>query len=434
MEPSMERFLGAFEHSFWLYDQVWPVHFSLSAKISGKFSFEQLRQSLVQVQQQHPLLRVCIAVDEAGRPKFVEQRAQIPLRVLPRQDDQQWQRELEVELMQSFDWRTAPLVRVVLLHSETAADLIVTCHHAIADGLSIAYLIRDIVQGLEAEAALVKELSECPAMEQLMTASSNVESSEQNSQPAPEYSTAVATRPRPHLRAALLSADLTQHLRDRCRAEQTSVHGAISAAFLLSLAGQQETWPTQLKCLSPMSMRSQLAVGETVGLYIEFLLTTHQLRADSSLWEVARSLKSQLSEAMLPERLLAATPHRQAVMATCPAAATVAEGMQQRYDYNLLVTNLGRLNLEQQFGSLRIAELYGPAVMTGGEQKQIVGVATLGDRLSVTVSSSSTTTSGLAVSAMLAEAIQLLSDAVQTVDRPITEAKPALSKQAVPSS
>lgn len=68
----MERLLGAAEHYFWLHDQVVPIHFALTARIRGNFSLDQLRKSLTQLQLQHPLLRVAIAVAETGHPKFVE--------------------------------------------------------------------------------------------------------------------------------------------------------------------------------------------------------------------------------------------------------------------------------------------------------------------------------------------------------------------------
>jgi NRPS condensation-like uncharacterized protein len=416
----MERVLGAFEHSFWLYDQVLPVHFALGAKISGSFSVAQLRQSLVQVQQQHPLLRVRIEVDHAGQPKFVEHSAPIPLKVLERTHEQQWQQELEAELSRSFDWSTAPLVRVLLLQSETMSELIVTCHHAIADGLSAAYLIRDIVQGLVSQNRIVQTLADCPSIEQLtpfaeLFQTKAAKALEQPTQPSflPQYSTAVSTRQRPHLRTALLSADLTQQLSDRARSEQTTVHGAISAAFLLALTHQRGTAPAQLNCLSPINVRSHLtpAVGEQVGLYISYGVTTHELRFDSLLWETARSVKSQLFEAMLPGRFFEDIHQRQPVMATCPDAITVAQGMQQQYSYDLLVTNLGRLTLGQQFGSLRIEALYGPAVMAGVEQEHIVGVATLGDRLSLTVCYPSTT-SATEADTILAKALQLLDNGV----------------------
>ncbi|MUG91885.1 hypothetical protein F7734_05125 [Scytonema sp. UIC 10036] len=130
------RPLGAQEHTFWLHDRANPFHFALTAQISGKFSVHQLQQALTLIQQRHSLLQVSIAVDEVGQPWFVEDCASIPLRVVQRQSQQQWQREVEQEMATPFVWWQAPLVRVVLVHSsndEQLSELIVVFHHAIAD-------------------------------------------------------------------------------------------------------------------------------------------------------------------------------------------------------------------------------------------------------------------------------------------------------------
>jgi hypothetical protein len=93
----MERYLGAVEHSYWLYNQFYPMDFATVAKLQGQFSFDRLSTVLRQVQQRHPLLRVRIAPDAIGQPKFVETDDEIPLRLVARTDDRQCQK-LEVSL------------------------------------------------------------------------------------------------------------------------------------------------------------------------------------------------------------------------------------------------------------------------------------------------------------------------------------------------
>lgn len=46
----MERPLGALEHSQWLYDQIHPLHFAITAKIRGQFSLDRLPTALAQRQ------------------------------------------------------------------------------------------------------------------------------------------------------------------------------------------------------------------------------------------------------------------------------------------------------------------------------------------------------------------------------------------------
>jgi NRPS condensation-like uncharacterized protein len=200
----MERPLGALEHSFWLYDQIHPVHFAIAAKIRGQFSLEQLQAALYQVQQQHPLLRVRIAADGDMQPKFIEENVQIPIRVVTRADHQQWQREMETEMSNSFDWSIAPLARVVLMQSGAESELIVVYHHSIADGISGAYLIGDIVQGLVQTDFQRHEIATAWSIEQACSISSEVIEKSQAT-----YQTNISRRTRPHIRTAVLTNPAT---------------------------------------------------------------------------------------------------------------------------------------------------------------------------------------------------------------------------------
>lgn len=137
-----------------------------------------------------------------------------------------------------------------------------TCHHAIADGTAVAYLIRDIVRGLEFDLSLERELSESVPIEAVVPNLGEAflprDGSPASEVIAAEYTNVISSRPRPHVRTANLSADLTQQLCDRSRQEKTSVHAVIVAAFLIALVRQKGVAPSQLKCLLPINVRSHL--------------------------------------------------------------------------------------------------------------------------------------------------------------------------------
>lgn len=404
----MERPLGAFEQSFWLYDQVHPVHFVLAAKLDASVNIEQLRHSLHNVQQRHPLLRVRIDLSNAGGPKFVEQPAEIPIRVADRIDDNQWQHELAVELSETLPWHCAPLARVVLLNGSNQSELLVSCHHAIADGLSSAYLLRDIVAGLSNPSVSYRPLSAAKSLESLVLTTG--ENPPTLASP-PRYSTVVTRRPQPQVHTTLLDTSLTRALRDRARSEQTTVHGGIGAAFLLAIAAESPTLDP-LRCLSPINVRPHLpvSVAEAVGLYITYGLSHHPELNRTAFWDVARSLTNQLKPALQSPFGEVAVRHE--VMSSLPPAELVVQGMQQQYGYDLLVTNLGQLNLQSTPNGINITELYGPAVMAGMQQERIVGVATVSEGLSLTFCSPGDVYTPVAAAALMKKATAHLEDAV----------------------
>lgn len=147
--------VGIEEHTFWLYDQAAPCHFTLTARIVGELHVDQLQQAIAWVQQQHPLLGVRIVTAQSGQPWLIEDSASIPLRVVQRQSEQQWLSEVEQEISHPFDWNQAPLIRMVLVHAADISELIITCHHAIADGMSTVYLLRDRLQKAAMQVLLV---------------------------------------------------------------------------------------------------------------------------------------------------------------------------------------------------------------------------------------------------------------------------------------
>ena len=416
----MERYLGAVEHSYWLYNQFYPMDFATVAKLQGQFSFDRLSTVLRQVQQRHPLLRVRIAPDAIGQPKFVEADDEIPLRLVARTDDRHWQAELEVELAHSLDWQVAPLLRVVLLQSGAESELMIICHHAISDGLSGIYLMRNVLQGLGGK---IFERSEFSATLSLESAIPGIAPSPEATAKPTDYIPTLSRRPRPHIRTVVLSPELTQQLIQRSRAEHTTVHGAISAAFLLALA-QQDVKPSDvMRCLHPVNVRSQLSLPmpDGVGLYICFCMTAHSLQADSAFWDVARSVKSQLSQIDIAQQLVEERQLRQPAMANLTDATAFAEEVQSQYPCQLSVTNLGRIDMAQQYGNIRIEALHAPAVMPSVVGR-IVGVATLGDRLALTISSTplidvDRAESDWAATAFLSAGVKRLELAVQAIHR-----------------
>jgi hypothetical protein len=144
-------------------------------------------------------------------------------------------------------------------------------------------------------------------------------------------------------------------------------------------------------------------------------VTTHSLEPNSAFWDVARSVKSQLLQADVAEQLIEDSQTRQATMTTLPDTATFAEVLKQ-LSSQLAVTNLGLIQIPQQYDKIWIEALYAPAVLSGN-LKRVVGVSTLGDRLSVMITFALPTDgdraqSDRAATDFLLEGVKRLKDAI----------------------
>ena len=239
-KPTVLRPLGSFEEFFWLIDQNRPVHFALAAQVQGPTTAGQWRGALDLVQRRHPFLSVFIGTNGSSHPHFVQETtAAIPLRVVQKNNAvQRWESEMERELSIPFDPRHAPLVRAVLLHEANQAVFILVAHHSIADGLSIAFVIRDLLRALSGNP--IDLLTVLPAHEEILgvTRSHAVQA-----EPSKDSNTTAPARPaiylreensRPLIKGLRLTPELTGKLRERARQEGTTVHGALSSALALS--------------------------------------------------------------------------------------------------------------------------------------------------------------------------------------------------------
>ncbi|MGH8033497.1 MAG: condensation domain-containing protein [Luteimonas sp.] len=141
----MKRPLALYERVLYLDGQL-PVNVMIMACIRGHIAEDRMHQALARVQAKHPILRSLI-VSEVGRPWFELQASPppIPLRVLERQSSDAWIDASTHELLQRFDGNQQPLARLAWLRGEDESELVLICHHAVCDGLSLVTLLREIL-------------------------------------------------------------------------------------------------------------------------------------------------------------------------------------------------------------------------------------------------------------------------------------------------
>src|SRR4029077_18460314 len=99
------------------------------------------------------LLSVCIDGKPGTVPSFRRvSAAPTPLRIVEDEPERRWNVEVGEELATPFNPSQAPLVRAVLIQGIRDAAFMLVAHHSIADGLSIAYAIRDTLGAIAGRA------------------------------------------------------------------------------------------------------------------------------------------------------------------------------------------------------------------------------------------------------------------------------------------
>ena len=377
------RTLGAREQMFWLMNQKHPVHLTVTAEVKGITKAQNWRDALDAVQKRHPILSTSIKRNEEGHPALYQvDAAPIPLRVVDGSMQERWESELDREMALPFTPEQAPLIRTVLIHKPQSAVLIMIAHHAIADGMALVFLIRDLLQVLSGEqiealpfsSTSEELLSKLPRGEKLVQAEAP-QADAPKTEPAP-YRVGDGLPPRATARK--LDEHLTATLKEWARREGTTVQGALCAALVLAGRKTSNAWRKQkVRVMSPVNARAHLRAGEVCGIYLGAgAMIPFQPGDSSDFWELARFAKQKISLSQTFQSLSASLHGLEAIMTKDMDVETAAQIAAGAFARELMVSNLGQMPYESEFGRLKLEAVWGPTALQGLEGEQNVGVAT----------------------------------------------------------
>ena len=386
-QSAIERPLGATEDMYWRFDSVSPLNFGSIVRLEGVLDVDALRFALRALQQRHPLLRVYVETDGQGVPWFREGTGDIHLQVLDQASGQEWAL-LETELNTAFDTKSGPLIRCLLIkHNHQESTLITTYHHAICDGKSAIFLLRDIQQSLAqmdvGEAAGLVSLppvgyygDRIPSMEHyaendgLRTAWKTVQASVKfmrgvglpmglrNKHEVPLSEQRLIVEPR------FLEPELMKRIAKKAKAEKASVQCVLNAALSLAVA---EDSPARFfhatSCTQVLDIREQLipSVGEDCGCFVSGATSLHRLHGHTDFWQLTRDIHKRMLETLAtPLPFFHPAVHESFAkfgrMMGESGMAKFSELIGDLHPEGLSVSNLGQVKIEVENCPVQITE------------------------------------------------------------------------------
>jgi NRPS condensation-like uncharacterized protein len=360
--------------------------FTVAARIRGPLAPEKLSGALERLRRRHPLIAVRIAAGEGGACFTTAGVPPIPVRVMERASNDDWLREVEREIAVPFDYRVGPFFRCIFLRGRDTSDLILVFDHITADGRSSIYALRDLLRLLADEGlgldplppARLADLIPPPMLEKI----AEVISSEPGKTPDmhvwhPEDAPAEPLRVIPFA----FDENETAVLVSRCRVEGVTVQAALCAAFALPFAERQPDVPFRY-VETPVDIRPRLTrpPGEVFGNYISLARIGLDCSSGRDSWEIAREARRAI--AAVTDEQLFTIPIILMAVAERPLSAPPINVI-----YDLSISNLGRIDIPDQYGPLHLESIFGPTLNVSLPGHRILAVTTFGGRMRCTFAS-----------------------------------------------
>jgi hypothetical protein len=376
---AIDRPLGSTENIYWLLDRLYCLNFIVFAELEGSLPHDKLRSALAAVQEENPLLRAKIVVEDGRswfKPVAAKEAPLLPeLRPL-----RNWRGVIERELQRHFATDDAPLARFLCFEGGGGKSVAaMVFHHAIGDGRSGASVFFDVLARATHAAsppkrkkanASAQDLDPIAHQGQVLSAFQKARfwlSKGKDALHVVEQLPGYDMRPRPTRKIRILplamAAGDAARLQSEARKQGTTVHGALGAALLLAINDQfGAKAPRGLALNSLVDLRGVLKGELTerdLGLYIATLATVHELPGKPEFWALAREVRERLKaiidagDANLINGVYSANP----LFATDDLAAKMVQRIVTLAPPSSMLTNIGKVGEPDLGGKLRIASL-----------------------------------------------------------------------------
>lgn len=312
------------------------------------------------------------------------------------------------ELKHRFDLEKGPLIRFTLSDSKC---LIINCHHAICDGLSLVYLFKDIARILAGEKIKMEqkmpvflELENIPPKVAnpiskffigLMNKKCSKETVTFSNQLSQKLHTDYWKGYNAQIIQFKLSKEETANIISKCKQNKVSVNSGLVAAILYAenqIFGEKDN---SSKVIVTDNLRTYLKdqPGENLGYFVSTLKPNLKYKEGKTFWENAQ-LSNKKIKRLLEKDIL----KNQVVYLFSPKLLDMVmlnlfgkrkdklaqniirkAGMYKNYA-TFTISNLGLIKQSDDSGKMKLNELFGPFAVSEAMEKYI-GVLTINNQL-----------------------------------------------------
>lgn len=369
-------------------------------------SKDALKKAVHLLSDKHKLLDCRIETEKENKAYFVIDKKLVPEINMSKSKD--INETVINELTHRFDLEKGPLIRFTLLNPKS---LIINCHHAICDGMSLVYLFKDITKVLAGEKIKIEqkmpvflELENIPQKVGnpiskffigLMNKKCSKETVSFSNQLSKELHTDYWQGYKPHIIQFKFSKEETANIISKCKQNNVTVNSGLVAAILLAenqVFGKKEN---SSKVIITDNLRTYLKdqPGENLGYFVSTLKPDLEYKEGKTFWENAQIinkkikrllekdiLKNQVVDLFSPKLLDMVMLNLFGKREDKVAQKIIKKaGMYKNYA-TFTIANLGRIKQNDDPGKIKLKELFGPFAISEAMEKYI-SILTINNQL-----------------------------------------------------
>lgn len=351
------------------YDQFVPLNIVGTAQFKGVFDEELLRKALLIMQEWHPSLACSAYYDKDSREWILQKsNAIIPLHVIDRTSDTQWQTIMADELDSKLPTAQGPFARVHYCKGIDRGELIVTMHHSLSDGMSRTYFMFELFQ-------LIDDLKNNRAIEPIadhfldihyhdlydkLNADTYVPRSlNAHSKDVSDYKVFFIP--------FCFTKQETETIKTKYRAYGSSLQTILSAAVAKAVAqqrfkrGQQD--PFKIFCHNPINIRpnfkTAILTGHDFGDWVSGVNTEHMIDASVDIIQLSKDIKQQLYSGIEEKKHLHFLKNMDHFIATTNFSCQQIFATAQVDHPTATVSQLGTLDFPATYGDITVEHVSG---------------------------------------------------------------------------
>jgi hypothetical protein len=182
-----------------------------------------------------------------------------------------------------------------------------------------------------------------------------------------------------------LTPEQTTALQRRARQEGVTIHAAISSALTIAGRAIDESWRNDpLRIMSPAEIRDILGLEDQCMVSFGGGEISIAPGGSMTFWELARFAKDGLSAVKSRENISGMIDLQSTAVSSNLSIEQAFQLKRTAFNAQVMLTNLGRLPFDSNFGPLKLETLWAPCALRGIEGEQTLGAVSVNGSLHLT--------------------------------------------------